>query len=85
MKIYSNVFDLAFPSPCRFWVAPNSDFKIGIKIENRGQPYEGDFVLKQGTTTLTADETQTAGFTTYTIKSLGTGSVVYSIEVPDAF
>ena len=84
MKIYSNVFDLAFPSPNRFWVAPNSDFKIGIKIENKGQSYAGNFALKLNGETLSPDETTTAGFKTYTVKSAGTGSVIYSIEVPDA-
>lgn len=69
MKIYSNVFDLAFPSPNRFWVAPNSDFKIGIKIENKGQSYAGTFALKANGETLSPDETATAGFTTYTVKS----------------
>ena len=84
MKIYTNTFDLAYPSVCRFWVAPNSDFKIGIKIENKGASYEGDFVLKQNGQVLTADASKVAGFTTYTIKSLGTGSVIYTVEAADA-
>ena len=84
MKIYTNTFDLAYPSVCRFWVAPNSDFKIGIKIENKGASYEGDFVLKQNGEVLAADASKVAGFTTYTIKSLGTGSVIYTVEVADA-
>ena len=84
MKIYTNTFDLAYPSVCRFWVAPNSDFKIGIKIENKGASYEGDFVLKQNGEVLAADASKVAGFTTYTIKSLGTGSVIYTVEAADA-
>ena len=84
MKIYSNVFDLAFPSPNRFWVAPNSDFKIGIKIENKGQSYAGAFALKVNGETLSPDEDKTAGFTTYTLKSGGPGSVIYTVDVPDA-
>ena len=84
MKIYTNTYDLAMPSTNKFWVAPNSDFKIGIKVELRGQAYAGDFTLKQNGQTVTADEDKTAGFTTYTIKSGGPGSVIYTIDVPDA-
>lgn len=84
MKIYTNTFDLAYPSPCRFWVAPNSDFKIGIKIEDKGTSYAGDFVLKQNGEVISPDEGKVAGFTTYTLKSLGTGSVIYTIEAADA-
>lgn len=84
MKIYTNTYDLAMPSANKFWVAPNSDFKIGIKVELRGQAYAGSFTLKQNGQTVTADEDKTAGFTTYTIKSGGPGSVIYTVDVPDA-
>lgn len=84
MKIFTQKFDLAYPSNARFWVAPNSDFKIGLKIVNKGEDYTGNFALKSGSTTFTADASKTAGFTTYTIKSLGTGAVTYEIEVPGA-
>ena len=84
MKIYTNTYDLAMPSANKFWVAPNSDFKIGIKVELRGQAYSGSFTLKQNGQTVTADEDKTAGFTTYTIKSGGPGSVIYTVDVPDA-
>lgn len=84
MKIYTNTYDLAMPSANKFWVAPNSDFKIGIKVELRGQDYAGNFTLKQNGQTVTADEDKTAGFTTYTIKSGGPGSVIYTVDVPDA-
>lgn len=84
MKIYTSTFDLAYPSNARFWVAPNSDFKIGLKIVNKGEEYTGNFALKSGSTTFTADSDKTAGFTTYTIKSLGTGAVTYEIDVPGA-
>lgn len=84
MKIFTQKYDLAMPSANKFWVAPNSDFKIGIKVELRGQAYAGSFTLKQNGQTVTADEDKTAGFTTYTIKSGGPGSVIYTIDVPDA-
>ena len=84
MKIYTNTYDLAMPSANKFWVAPNSDFKIGIKVELRGQAYAGSFTLKQNGQTVTADDDKTAGFTTYTLKSGGPGSVIYTIDVPDA-
>lgn len=47
MKIFTQKYDLAMPSANKFWVAPNSDFKIGIKVELRGQAYAGSFTLKQ--------------------------------------
>lgn len=84
MKIYTSTFDLAYPSNSRFWVAQNSDFKIGIKITNKGVDYTGDFTLKSGSTTFTADASKTAGFTTYTLKSLTPGGVTYTVEVPGA-
>ena len=84
MKIYTSTFDLAYPSNARFWVAQNSDFKIGIKITNKGADYAGEFTLKSGSTTFTPDASKTAGFTTYTLKSLTPGGVTYTVEVPGA-
>lgn len=81
MKIYTQVIDIALQSPKRFWVAPYSDFKIGVKIVKNGTPVANEFTVKQGSTTLTADETQVDGFTTYTLKSAGTGNVEYVVEV----
>lgn len=81
MKIYTQVIDIALQSPKRFWVAPYSDFKIGVKIVKNGTPVANEFAVKQGSTTLTADETTVDGFTTYTLKSGATGSVEYVVEV----
>lgn len=81
MKIYTQVIDIALQSPKRFWVAPYSDFKIGVKIVRKGTPVANEFTVKQGSTTLTADETKVDGFTTYTLKSGATGSVEYVVEV----
>lgn len=81
MKIYTNVFDLARICPRRFWVSPYSDFKIGVKIAEKGAPSPKDFVVKAGLTELTPDDDKIDGFTTYTLKSADTGFVEYTIEV----
>lgn len=81
MKIYTQVIDIALQSPKRFWVAPYSDFKIGVKIVKNGTPVANEFTVKQGSTTLTADETTVDGFTTYTLKSGATGAIEYVVEV----
>lgn len=81
MKIYSHIFDLAFQSPRRFWVAPYSDFKIGVKIVRNGEPVESEFALMNGDVELTPDETKVNGFTTYTLKSDNTGSIQYRVVV----
>ena len=81
MKIYTNVFDLARICPRRFWVSPYSDFKIGVKIAEKGAPSAKDFVVKAGLTELTPDDDKVDGFTTYTLKSADTGFVEYTIEV----
>ena len=81
MKIYTNTFDLAQPTAKKFWVAPNSDCKIGVKLVKNGEPTEYDFTLKYGDTELSADEDKIDGFTTYTVNSGATGSREYTIEV----
>ena len=69
MKIYTQEIDIALQSPKRFWVAPHSDFKIGIKIVKNGVPVENQFNVFNGDVELTPDEGLTNGFTTFTIKS----------------
>ena len=81
MKIYTQVFDIALQSPKRFWVAPYSDFKIGVKIVKNGTPVDNEFAVKQGSTTLTSDSTTVDGFTTYTLKSGDSGYVEYQIKI----
>lgn len=81
MKLFTNTFDLATPSPHRFWVSPYSDFKIGVKIVKNGESVANTFTVKAGATTLTPDEDKIDGFTLYTIKSGNTGFVEYTIEV----
>lgn len=83
MKVYTNLFDLAKASPHRFWVAPYSDFKIGIKILAKGEVVDKDFTVKAGAVELTPDEDKIDGFTLYTLKSGDTGFVEYTIEIED--
>ena len=81
MRIYTNTFDIARICPRRFWVAPYSDFKIGVKIAEKGAPSAKNFVVKAGLTELTPDDDKVDGFTTYALKSADTGFVEYTIEV----
>lgn len=81
MKIYTQEIDIALQSPKRFWVAPYSDFKIGVKIVKNGTPVNNEFAVYNGDTELTPDQDLTNGFTTYTLKSNGTGSVEYKVVV----
>ena len=81
MKIYTQTYDLAKASPHRFWVAPFSEFKIGIKILEKDQISDKNFTVKTGAVELTPDEDKIDNFTLYTIKSNGTGFVEYTIEV----
>ena len=63
MKIFTQTYDLAKLSPHRFWVAPYSDFKIGIKILSNGELLNKEFVLKAGSTTFDPDEDKIDNFT----------------------
>lgn len=81
MKIYTNTFDLAQPTPKKFWVAPFSDCKIGVKLTKDGEATADEFTLKIGDTELSADEGTVDGFTTFTINSGATGSKEYTIEI----
>lgn len=81
MKIYTQEMDIALQSPKRFWVAPFSDFKIGVKIVKNGVPVENEFSVFNGDTELTPDDDLTNGFTTFTLKSNDTGSVEYKVVV----
>ena len=81
MKIYTQEIDIALQSPKRFWVAPYSDFKIGIKIVKNGVPVENEFNVFNGDVELTPDVGLTNGFKTFTIKSNNTGSVEYKVVV----
>ena len=81
MKIYTQTYDLAKASPHRFWVAPFSEFKIGIKILEKDQISDKNFTVKTGVVELTPDKDKIDNFTLYTIKSNDTGFVEYTIEI----
>lgn len=81
MKIYTQTYDLAKASPHRFWVAPYSEFKIGIKLLEKDEISDKDFTLKAGSVEFTPDEDKIDNFTLFTIKSNDTGFVEYTIEV----
>lgn len=81
MKVFTQTYDLAKASPHRFWVAPFSEFKIGIKILEKDEISSKDFTLKAGSIEFTPDEDKIDNFTLYTIKSNDTGFVDYTIEV----
>lgn len=81
MKIYTQTYDLAKASPHRFWVAPFSEFKIGIKILEKGEISDKDFTVKAGSTEFTPDPDKIDNFTLFTIKSNDSGFVEYTIEV----
>lgn len=81
MKIYTQTYDLSKASPHRFWVAPYSEFKIGIKLLEKDEISDKDFTLKAGSVEFTPDEDKIDNFTLFTIKSNDTGFVEYTIEV----
>lgn len=83
MKIYTNTFDLRQPTEKKFWVAPYSDFKIGIKvIGNKPIKYEKTIWLSDGKKEI-AKDSEDNDFTYFKIKSGDTGEVTYTIEVID--
>lgn len=45
MKIYTNTFDLATPIPKKIWVAPYSEFCIGIKFVKNGETVKDNCYL----------------------------------------
>ena len=79
MKVYTQTFDLATPSPKKFWVAPYSDFAIGVKITNNGASVADAITVETDTTVLTAEADKINGFTIYSVSSEGTGATKYTI------
>lgn len=79
MKIYSQTLELTSPTSQRFWVAPYSDYKLGVKVTLRGETAPGSFKVYQDGAELTADEDLTGGFTTYVLNS-GNASSTFKVE-----
>lgn len=83
MKIYTNTFDLKQPTEKKFWVAPYSDFKIGIKVlgyNGTDIPYPPKNIeLYKDGTKLTVDSND-GNMAYWKIKSEGTGEVEYTVK-----
>ena len=82
MKLYTFTFDLAAPIKQRFQTPQRSDFKVGVKVVNGGEPVEGELSLLDGGTPLAPDAQKTDEFTTWTLKSGKAGEGrTYKVEV----
>lgn len=80
MKIYSQTLDLRNPLKQRFYVAPYSMFKLGVKVVLDGESAEGSFKLLKDGQELTPDQDLTGGFTTFSLTSSTPGIVEYKVE-----
>lgn len=86
MKIYTNTFDLTNPAPKQFWVAPYSDFGIGIKFVNGTNAVEGEISLtdNKGNTLTAAENKYGDGFTVFNVTSGEKDSdVIYTAIAPN--
>lgn len=85
MKVYTNTIDLSKPMERKFWVAPFSDFGIGVKFVNGDSDVDGVVTLKdKDGNTLTAEENKINGFTIYKMNSgEGEKTVTYTAVAPN--
>lgn len=86
MKIYTNTIDLTNPAPKQFWVAPYSDFGIGIKFVNGKNAVEGEISLtdNKGNTLTAAENKYGDGFTVFNVTSGEKDSdVIYTVIAPN--
>ena len=74
MKIYSQLIDLSKTTPQTFYVAPNSKFKLGVKIVQ-----DVEFVVKLNGVALESDG-EVDGFKTYSLGSTNPGNTIYVVE-----
>lgn len=79
MKIYTNVFDLAKPTPASFSTTPYSDFGIGVKVVNNGVAVDADITVDVGGVQLTAEDNKVGGFTIYSMTSEDVGATEYTV------
>lgn len=80
MKIYTQKFDLARPTVKKFWVAPYSDFAIGIQVVSNGVPVNDEVtVTPEGGTALTAETDKVNGYSIYIVSSTDTGETKYTV------
>lgn len=86
MKIYTNTIDLSKPIEKKFWVAPFSDFGIGVKFVANGEAVDGEVVLKDrdGNIMTAEQEKYGNGFTLFKTNSgEGAKTVVYTAVAPN--
>lgn len=84
MKTYTATYQLESPKTQKIWVPQFSDYKIGIAVTRGGEDAEGTLVVKDGSTTLSADAEKTSIWTTYALQSQAPGYSELSIEWEDA-
>ena len=84
MKTYTATYQLESPKTQKIWVPQFSDYKIGIAVTRGGEDAEGTLVVKDGSTTLSADAEKTSIWTTYALKSQAPGYSELSIEWEDS-
>lgn len=79
MKIYTNTFEMTQPTLNRFWVAPHSNFAIGVKVLGKdGQPVTGVKVY-DGETELVAEASKIDNFDIYRLSSGDAGGKIYTV------
>ena len=82
MKIYTFELNLNEPVDKAFWVAPQSDYKIGVKVLENGNTVSASSVkLYDGSSEVVADGNLTNNFKTFTKKSGNEGVKVYDVKV----
>lgn len=74
MKVYSQLLDLSKTTPQTFWVAPNSSFKLGVKLVQKTT-----FKVLDGDAELVSDG-EIDGFKTYSLESTAPGMKEYVVE-----
>ena len=74
MKIYSQLIDLSKTTPQTFYVAPNSKFKLGVKLVQ-----DIEFSVKKDDVALESDG-EIDGFKTYSLGSTNPGNTIYVVE-----
>ena len=83
MKVYTNKFDLAFPSVRQITTPSYSDFGLAIKILKNGDDFEAEFTLENNGQTITPEDNKIDGYTIYTLNSGGVGSTIYKVRCGD--
>lgn len=83
MKVYTNKFDLAFPSVRQITTPSYSDFGLAIKILKNGDDFEAEFTLENDGQAITPEDNKIDGYTIYTLTSGGVGSTIYKVRCGD--